>query len=65
MIIRKLKSYRGAIDKILVTLLLVIIGVGGTIGLTTWVDNQKENIQIQAVADIDAVLEESAPAAGE
>ena len=65
MIIRKLKSSRGAIDKILVTLLLVIIGVGGTIGLTTWVDNQKENIQIQAVADIDEVLEESAPAAGE
>ena len=65
MIIRKLKSSKGAMDKILVTLLLVIIGVGGTIGLTTWADNQKENIQIQAVADIDAVLEESAPAAGE
>ena len=33
---RRLKSEKGAMDKILVTLLLVIVGVGAVVGLSTW-----------------------------
>ena len=38
---RRLKSEKGAMDKILVTLLLVVVGVAAVIGLATWMDDQK------------------------
>ena len=38
---RRLKSDKGAIDKILVTLLLVVIGVAGVMGLSSWMNSQK------------------------
>ena len=38
---RRLKSEKGAMDKILVTLLLVVVGVAAVIGLATWMDGQK------------------------
>ncbi len=38
---RKLKSQKGAMDKILVTLLLVVIGVGLVVGLQTWIGDQR------------------------
>lgn len=38
---RRLKSEKGAMDKILVTLLFVIIGVGAVVGLATWMGTQK------------------------
>ena len=37
---RRLKSEKGAMDKILVTLLLVVIGVAAVIGLATWMGDQ-------------------------
>lgn len=42
---RRLKSEKGAMDKILVTLLLVIIGVGAVVGLSTWMGGQKNTMQ--------------------
>ncbi len=40
---RRLKNEKGAMDKILVTLLLVIVGVGAVVGLSTWMgDNVTE-----------------------
>jgi predicted negative regulator of RcsB-dependent stress response len=41
---RRLKNNKGAMDKILVTLLFVIIGVGAVAGLKTWIDGQKDSI---------------------
>lgn len=35
-LLRRLKNEKGAMDKILVTLLLVIVGVGAVIGLSQW-----------------------------
>lgn len=42
-------------DKILVTLLLVIVGVGAVIGLSDWANTQKTAVQDQATAKIGEV----------
>lgn len=45
---RRLKSEKGAMDKILVTLLLVIVGVAAVVGLQTWMSDQKTSMQDSA-----------------
>lgn len=45
---RRLKSEKGAMDKIIVTLLLVIVGVGAVVGLQTWMETQKDTMQTSA-----------------
>jgi hypothetical protein len=52
---RRLKNQKGAMDKILVTLLLVIVGVGAVVGLTTWVDGEKTKVQNAATTKIESV----------
>ena len=52
---RRLKNQKGAMDKILVTLLLVIVGVGAVIGLSTWVTGQTESVQSSAATKIQEV----------
>ena len=42
---RRLKSEKGAMDTILVTLLLVIVGVAAVVGLSTWVTDEANDIQ--------------------
>jgi len=39
---RRLKSEKGAMDKILVTLLLVVVGVAAVVGLNTWMGEKKD-----------------------
>jgi hypothetical protein len=45
---RRLRSEKGAMDKILVTLLLVIVGIGAVVGLNTWVGNQTDTMTTDA-----------------
>ena len=45
MLKRFLKNQRGAMDKIIVTLLLVMVGVGLVFGLNTWSKNQINSVQ--------------------
>ncbi|MBD3830357.1 MAG: hypothetical protein IE890_07700 [Arcobacter sp.] len=45
---RRLKNQKGAMDKILVTLLLVIVGVGAVVGLSQWANDQKNAVQNSA-----------------
>ena len=52
---RRLSNEKGAMDKILVTLLLVIVGVGAVIGLSQWADEQKTTVQDAAKTKIDTV----------
>lgn len=52
---RRLQNEKGAMDKILVTLLLVIVGVGAVIGLSDWANTQKTAVQDQATAKIGEV----------
>lgn len=52
---RRLKDEKGAMDKILVTLLLVIVGVGAVVGLSTWLNTEKDSVQTAASAKIKSV----------
>ena len=45
---RRLKSEKGAMDKIIVTLLLVIVGVGAVVGLNTWIGGESTKVQTAA-----------------
>ncbi len=45
---RRLKNEKGAMDKILVTLLLVIVGVGAVVGLSTWMGDNVETMKTTA-----------------
>lgn len=49
---RRLKSEKGAMDKIIVTLLLVIVGVAAVVGLQSWMETQKDNMQSSAASTI-------------
>lgn len=50
---RRLKSEKGAMDKIIVTLLLVIVGVAAVVGLQSWMEAQKETMQNTAATKIE------------
>jgi len=52
---RLVKCQKGAMDKILVTLLLVIVGVGAVAGLTTWLNTQSQAIQTSAATTVNTV----------
>jgi len=52
---RRLKSEKGAMDKIIVTLLLVVVGVGAVVGLTQWMNDNKDTMQQSATTIISNV----------
>ncbi|MCP4971246.1 MAG: hypothetical protein GY932_11730 [Arcobacter sp.] len=56
---RRLSSETGAMDKILVTLLLVIVGVAAVVGLQSWVGEKKDSLQNSANEAIKNVVDES------
>lgn len=56
---RRLKSEKGAMDKIIVTLLLVIVGVGAVVGLTSWLGTQTTAVQDAAATKIESVTNET------
>ena len=53
---RRLTSEKGAMDKILVTLLLVIVGIGAVVGLSTWLGNQSDAMTEDANTTIQGQL---------
>ncbi|MEA1915541.1 MAG: hypothetical protein U9N30_09540 [Campylobacterota bacterium] len=61
----KLRSERGAMDKVLVTLLFVVIGTAGVIGFETWTKDHVNAMEAQAVAKVDLVMQEVATASGD
>jgi hypothetical protein len=40
-----IRNQKGSMDKILVTLLLVIVSVGALAGLSTWALSEKDNVK--------------------
>ena len=56
---RRLKSEKGAMDKILVTLLLVIVGVGAVVGLNSWVGTETDGVKTAASSKIGDVTSSS------
>ncbi|NQY93389.1 MAG: hypothetical protein HRT43_04420 [Campylobacteraceae bacterium] len=57
---RRLANEEGAMDKILVTLLLVVVGVAAVVGLSTWMGTQSDTIQTSAEGQITSVTGEAA-----
>jgi len=56
---RRLANEEGAMDKILVTLLLVVVGVAAVVGLSTWMGDQSDTIQTSAEGQITTVTGET------
>jgi multidrug resistance efflux pump len=52
---RRLQSDRGAMDKILVTLLLVVVGIGAVVGLSTWLSSQSDTIKTDAATTVNSL----------
>lgn len=57
---RRLKNDKGAMDKILVTLLLVIVGVAAVVGLNSWITTETDTVQTAASSKIEAVTSDAA-----
>ena len=57
---RRLKSEKGAMDKILVTLLLVVIGVAAVVGLSNWMTAESDRMQTAGTGEVTQVLTEAA-----
>ena len=56
---RRLKNQKGAMDSILVTLLLVIIGIGAVVGLSSWMNSSKDTLISDANTSLEAVRAEN------
>jgi hypothetical protein len=56
---RRLRSEKGAMDTILVTLLLVVIGIAAVVGLSTWINNSKDTLIQDANTSFESVREEN------
>ena len=57
---RRLANEEGAMDKIIVTLLLVVVGVAAVVGLSTWMGTQSDTIKTSAESEITSVTGEAA-----
>ena len=55
---RRLSNEKGAMDKIMVTLLLAIVGVGAVVGLTTWMSSSTDTMKTAADSQINNVIQE-------
>ena len=57
---RRLKSEKGAMDKILVTLLLVVVGVAAVVGLSTWLGDESDRMTDAGTSSVTEVIGEAA-----
>lgn len=58
-IIKNLKKELGAIDKVLVTLLLIIFALVGLIGLENWSNSQRDSLIEESDNAIEKVMDEN------
>jgi hypothetical protein len=45
---RRLLNQKGAMDRIIVTILLILVGVGALVGLNTWYSEQSDVVKTKA-----------------
>ena len=57
--IKKLLCSKGAMDSILVSLLLIIIGLGVVASLSTWLFTQTSAVKSEAESTLQAVINET------
>ena len=54
----KLKSNKGAMDTIIVTLLLILVGIGAVVGFATWMETQTTRLKNDANTTIHNIINE-------
>lgn len=54
-----IKNQKGAIENILVAILLVMIGVGAFIGYSTWMENQSTNVKNETTTQISNTINDA------
>ncbi|UTJ06797.1 hypothetical protein [Arcobacter roscoffensis] len=54
-----IKNQKGAIENILVAILLVMIGVGAFIAYSTWMENQNTNVKNETTNVISKTLNDT------
>lgn len=54
-----IKNQKGAIENILVAILLVMIGVGAFIGYSTWIETQNTNVKNETTKQISKTLNDT------
>jgi magnesium-transporting ATPase (P-type) len=57
-IIKKIKNQKGAMDTIIVSLLLVLVGIGLVATLTSWLSTQTEAIKNDANITMQQIIDE-------
>ena len=57
-IFQKLKSQRGAMDKILVTLLFVVVGVASLVLVNQWFDSKRDMLLNESNNQVNTVMNE-------
>ena len=55
---RRLKSEKGAMDSILVTLLLILIGIAGITSLSSWLTTQTTSLKNDANTTLNKIIDE-------
>ena len=55
---RRVKSQKGAMDQILVTLLLIIVGIGAVATLSTWMTTQTDALKNDANTTMQNIMNE-------
>lgn len=55
---RRLKNHSGATESVLVTLFLVIVGVGALIGISSWFNTEEDGMKTTATQKLSTVKSE-------
>lgn len=55
---RRIVNNKGAMDRVLVTLLLIIVGVSGLVGLSSWYDSQTDSLKTKAHNKVESAANE-------
>jgi hypothetical protein len=55
---RRLKNNRGSMDTIIVTLLLILVGIGAVAGFSSWMSTQTDALKNDANSTIHAIMVE-------
>jgi len=58
MLNKKIKNEKGAMDTILVTLLLIIVGIGAMAGFASWMETQTTALKNDANTTIHNIMSE-------
>ena len=54
-----IKNQKGAIENILVAILLIIIGVGAFIAYSSWMENQNTNVKNETTTQISNTINDA------